>query len=548
MNLYLLLPELILVGTACVLILFGMAQKRQARVLVPVLAVIALAVAFVFSLMDLGGATAIDSIGAVRIFSFGVYIKALVAIVGILLVLLAWPSNATATGNSGVEYGTECGEFFALMLSSLAGVMLTASANDMITLFLAIELASIPAYIMVSISRPVVAAQEAGVKYFFLGAMAAALLLMGFSYLYGTTGSLSLYDIGLRLQATAAGVGGPTALSPWQMLAVVMIIAGLAFKMAAVPLHFYAADVYQGAGTPVTAFLSFVPKITGFVALVKILYCVGGLGWNVPIALHTLLWVMAALTMTIGNLLGLMQYNVKRVMAYSSIAHSGYMLVGVTAQLGHSDTSALSGVLFYLAAYGLMNAGLFGSLMLLPSRERGCNSAESFEDLAGQGRKHVAIGLAMAVCCFSLTGLPLTVGFFGKAMLLLPAYKSGLNWLVILMVVNSAISAGYYLKIIATLFLRPEPTNLGDGTTLPAEVAMPRPFSLIGAITISVVVTLSLGTIFPLTQMLLDKTQASAVLEAPMPIIEPTEPEVDPAPRGAILPAGSAQTPAIAAR
>lgn len=513
MNLYLLLPELILVGTACVLILFGMAQKRLARTLVPVLAVLALVVAFVFSLLDLQGATAYDTLGAVRLFSFGMYIKSLVAVVGILLVLLAWPSNASATGNSGVDYGTECGEFFALMLSSLAGVMLTASANDMITLFLAIELASIPAYIMVSISRPVVAAQEAGVKYFFLGAMAAALLLLGFSYLYGTTGSLSLYDIGVRLKQTVIAPGSPTSLTAWQMLAVVIIIAGLAFKMAAVPLHFYAADVYQGAGTPVTAFLSFVPKITGFVALVKILYCVGGLGWDVPITLHTLMWVMAALTMTIGNLLGLMQYNVKRVMAYSSIAHSGYMLVGITAQLGSSETTALSGVMFYLAAYGLMNAGLFGSLMLLPSRERGCTSAESFEDLAGQGRKHVAIGLAMSVCCFSLTGLPLTVGFFGKAMLLLPAYKAGLNWLVILMVINSAISAGYYLKIIATLFLRSEPTSMGDGTPMPAEVPMPRPVSLISAIAISVLITLTLGTIFPLTQSLLDKTQDSAKLE-----------------------------------
>lgn len=514
MDLLLILPELILVGTACVLILFGMAKKRQARRFVPILALLALVVAFVFATVKSGEHSAGDLLGMTRIFGFGLYIKALTAVVGVLMVLLAWPSNASATGNSGVEYGNECGEFFALMLTSLAGLMLTASANDMITLFLAIELASIPAYIMVSISRPVIAAQEAGVKYFFLGAMAAALLLFGFSYLYGTTGSLSLFDIGTRLNKTIAVTGGTTALTPWQMLAVLVILLGLCFKMAAVPLHFYAADVYQGAATPVTAFLSFVPKATGFVALIKILYCVGGLGWSVPVPLLTVICVLAALTMTIGNLLGLLQYNVKRVMAYSSIAHSGYMLVGVAAQLNHSDTSALSGVLFYLTAYGLMNAGLFGSLMMLPSRERGCTSAETFEDLAGQGRKHVGIGLAMAVCCFSLTGLPLTIGFFGKAMLILPAYKAGLGWLVILMVINSAISAGYYLKIIGTMFLRTEPTSMGDGTPMTPDVTMPHPLSLMGAVAISVGVTLGLGTIFPMTQMLLNAANQSAQVDS----------------------------------
>src|SRR6185503_15249318 len=182
--------------------------------------------------------------------------------------------------NPAMSYGQDAGEFFALMLLSLTGVLLVAGANDIMLLFLGIELASIPTYIMVSISRPLAVAQEAGVKYFFLGAMSAALMLFGFSYLYGTTGSTNLYEIMQKLHPR--GWEERPSLSPWQTLAVLMLIAGFAFKMAAVPLHFYAGDVYQGAGTPVTAFLSFVPKTAGFVALIKILFTVGGMNWVLP--------------------------------------------------------------------------------------------------------------------------------------------------------------------------------------------------------------------------------------------------------------------------
>src|SRR3712207_4931683 len=205
----------------------------------------------------------------------------------------------------------------------------SSDLNDIILLFLGIELASIPTYIMVSISRPLPVAQEAGVKYFFLGAMSAAVMLFGFSYLYGTTGLTSLSDITAHFGR--GGVQGRPALSSWQQLAVTMLVAGFAFKAAAVPLHFYAGDVYQGAATPITAFLSFVPKAGGFVALIKLVFLASGGAWEAPAFLQKLLWVMAVLTMTAGNVLGLLQFNVKRVLAYSSIAHTGYMLVGLTA-------------------------------------------------------------------------------------------------------------------------------------------------------------------------------------------------------------------------
>src|SRR5581483_10810962 len=289
--------ELILIIAAAVLFLLGMSNAPGARKLAPALALIALLVVF---FMELFGGTDNgakgDAFGVVRVTQFATYIKMLAAGVGTLFVLLSWPTDARATGNSALNYNTECAEYFGLMLLAISGIFLVAGADDLILLFLGIELASIPTYIMVSISRPIPAAQEAGVKYFFLGAMSAAVMLFGFSYLYGTTGTTSISEITAIFHGTQSPHLNQVTLTSWQMLAVVMLIAGFAFKLAAVPLHFYAGDVYQGAATPVTAMLSFVPKTSGMVALLKILLCVGGGNWAVPHEIAKLLWILAVLT------------------------------------------------------------------------------------------------------------------------------------------------------------------------------------------------------------------------------------------------------------
>lgn len=525
-----LLPELILITAACVLFLVGMSTKATGRRAAAWVALLSLA--GVFLLLLRGGASdrpSVDDFETFRVWHFAHYIKLLVAGVGVLLTLLAWPTDRDATGNTSLNFGGDAGEFFALMLLSLSGVMLVAGANDMVTLFLGIELASIPTYIMVAVGRPIAAAQEAGLKYFFLGAMSAALMLFGFSYLYGTTGTTNLYDIAGLMSGTLGSPTGTTAPSAWQILALLMILAGFAFKIAAVPLHFYAGDVYQGAATPVTAFLSFVPKVTGIVAIIKILWVYGGgTDWAVPHTVAKLLWIMAVLTMTVGNLLGLLQLNVKRVLAYSSIAHSGYLLVGLTAlayAVGNPGVqqSAMQAVLFYLAAYGIMNVGVFAVLQMLPCRDgRVATSAETFEDLAGQGRRHPALGLAMAVGCFSLIGLPLTVGFFGKLYLIFPAWElakaspawgGAMTWLVIVTMLNAAISAAYYLKIVATMFLRPETPTFGlSAAERRGELSQPgwtsgaaTPIALTLALVLSTAGTLGLGTIIPATQLLSNK-------------------------------------------
>ncbi len=534
-------PELLLILTACALFLLGLSKSAGSRRLAPVIAVAVLGVIFLTLLLRPMQEPDVDQWRTLRVFHFAEYIKMIVAGVSILLVLLAWPTGPNATGNSALEFGGDAGEFFALMLLSIAGVFLVAGANDIILLFLGIELASIPTYIMVSISRPLPVAQEAGVKYFFLGAMAAAIMLFGFSYLYGTTGRTQL-DAIMSLWHPR-GAGTMAELTSWQTLAVLMLLAGFAFKVAAVPLHEYAGDVYQGAATPVTAFLAFIPKTSGMVAIIKLLYMVAGPKWASPEMLMKLMWMLAVLTMTVGNVLGLLQVNIKRVLAYSSVAHTGYMFVGLTSLLaaqGNPEVQkrALLGVLFYIAAYGIMNAGVFGVLMLLPARGATryggagavrelpptAGSAETYEDLAGQGRRHVALGLAMAVCCFSLTGLPLTIGFLGKVLLVEPALTLAnsvdhdishrMGWLVVITMVNAAISAGYYLKIVGTMFLRPEPSTASAGPAtepMPWGMAMPMVLSVL----LSVAGTLVFGFVIPTTNGLTARVAQATQIDQP---------------------------------
>jgi NADH-quinone oxidoreductase subunit N len=293
-----------------------------------------------------------------------------------------------------------------------------------------------------------------------------------------------------------------------------------------VPLHVYAGDVYQGSATPVTAFLSFVPKTSGIVALIKVLYAVGGPHWALPPIAVKLLWVVAVLTMSIGNAIATTHiHQVKRLFAYSSIAHSGYMLVGITALAGAygsgakdpagTQAAALQGVLFYLAAYGVSNAAAFGVLMMLPSREthdaaeRPGVSAETMRDLAGQGRHHPQLGLCMMVCCMSLTGIPLTVGFIGKLMLIKPALGAGFNWLAAITVVNAAVSAAYYLRIVSTMFLSDPHLAHGQHEPPPPRWSLP-----IGtSVALSVVGAVLLGTALPLTQVVSEGARRAAQLD-----------------------------------
>jgi len=356
------------------------------------------------------------------------------------------------------------------MLFSLTGVMLCAGASDLVWLFLALELTSLPTYIMVATSREKAFAQEAAVKYFFLGALSAAVFLYGFALIYGATGLTEFDQISAYVHTNGV--------SPLMLTGVVLAVVGVCFKIAAVPMHFYTADVYEGAATPVSAFLAFVPKAAGFAALIALL---GLVGWDhgsgkyhaeLPDVLIYLIAGIAAVTMTVGNVLGLVQTRLKRVLAYSSIAHSGYMLVGLlagpalamklqgaSASANFSLSNGVAAVLFYLVAYGLSTVGTFAVLGCL-TRPDG-EEVQTYDDLSGLRYRHPWQAGVLLVSVISLVGLPPLVGFLGKLFLIGSVYAAGsgsspnaglYQGLVVLMVINSAISAGYYLRIAAVAF------------------------------------------------------------------------------------------------
>ena len=352
-------PEIVLLVGATLCLFIGLAPSAGTRKLAPWIAGRALVLSVVIPRTFSGIELAATPLAG--------YVKAAVATVGLLLLLVAarTPDDLRQTQDAEraarFEPGdTLRGEFFAFFLLSLTGVMLCAGASDLVWLFLALELTSLPTYVMVATSRDRAEAQESAVKYFFLGAMAAAVFLYGFALMYGATGSTNFVDI----QAGVAADGGPSSLL---VVGLVLALIGICFKIAAVPMHFYAADVYQGAATPVTAFLAFVPKTAGFVSLVLLLDLVVAPTGELPAVLAGLLAVIAVLTMTVGNVLGLLQTSVKRVLAYSSIAHTGYMLVGLLAITGSLDGESLLGngiaaVMFYLVAYGLSTLAAFAVL------------------------------------------------------------------------------------------------------------------------------------------------------------------------------------------
>jgi NADH-quinone oxidoreductase subunit N len=541
-------PELLLIATACLLLVMGSLGGAGARRLAPVLAVIALLLATAGPLLQWGqpldDRSLTNSVGGGAMAQF---FKILAGAAGLLFVLLAWPTSDSRTdqtpplgSNGALAVGGESAEYFSLLLLSIAGLMLTAGANNLILLFLAIELASIPTYIMVSISRPLPAAQEAGLKYFFLGALSAALMLLGFSYLYGATGAIHLQGNGSVHPGIVEHFNylltRGSALTSLEILAIVLVLAGFAFKMAAVPLHAYVADVYQGAATPLTAMLSVVPKAAGLAALLKVLIAVGGTDFKLPVQIITLLAIIAALTMTVGNVLALLQFNVKRVMAYSSVAHSGYLLAGVTAMLATTgrpglQIAALGATLFYIAAYAIMNTGVFAVLQQLPARKRfgetasdtellarGQASAEVYEDLAGQGRAYPVLGLVMTICALSLVGIPATAGFMGKLLLGQALLSNpGLLWLLIALMLNAAISAAYYLRLPAAMFFRPPSPNQSVALKLTSPPAMA--VALLCAFG-----TLALGVALPLANHLSTSSRAAADNAITgQPVLSPTE-------------------------
>lgn len=400
---------------------------------------------------------------------FSLFFDALLCLGGGLAALLA--------GGYLSEHRIERGEFYALLLFATLGAMILAEAGDALTLFLGLETMSIGAYALTAFRRASPRSAEGALKYFLLGSFAAAVLIYGFALIYGACGHTDLAGIG-----AAAQNAGPR--SPLLIVGAVLVLAGMVFKVSAVPFHAWTPDAYEGAPTPATTFMAVAVKAAAFAMLLRVLVTSFGdaswtswaSGWPPVVA------TLAVLTMTVANLIAGRQESVKRMLAYSSIAHAGYALLGVTAILRDANEGA-SSVLFYLLAYTVSTAGAFGALILCGSHGR---EAVSYDDLSGLGKRHPATALAFSLFLVSLAGIPPTAGFFGKWFVFKATIDAGLYWVAVIAFINSVIGAYYYLRVLVYMYMREPAAG--------APVAVPMRSGYVNAaLLVSAVLVLILG-------------------------------------------------------
>jgi NADH-quinone oxidoreductase subunit N len=379
--------------------------------------------------------------GMIVLDNYAIVLNITFAVIGIIAIMLA------------VEYlprhGIERSEFYPLMLLAITGMMLLGQGSDLIVLFLGLEMLSIVLYILAGFAYPKLSSEESAMKYLLIGAFAAGFLVFGIALLYGATGSSSLAEIAATLQRQTLVAESYTFL----LAGAALVTIGFGYKISIVPFHMWTPDVYEGAPTPVTAFMSVGAKIAGFAALTRFLI--------EALPSQAAIWVpilsaLAVLTMLVGNISAVVQTNVKRMLAFSSIGHAGYMLLGTIAAgstaFGQTVTSGrgIESLLFYMIAYALTNLGAFAVLIALEQRGE---EAWDVADLAGLWHRNPWLAAAMAICMLSLAGVPLTAGFFGKLYLFSAAWEAGQSILAIVGVISSVIAAFFYLRIIAQMFM-----------------------------------------------------------------------------------------------
>ncbi len=458
------LPEIILaVAATMIMVLSPLVRDREQNALGYVsfygfLAALAAAVAAHF---DPGPAFN----RMVMVDGFATFFRVLVIAAGMLVTLASYQYLR--------REDADCGEYYALLMFSVCGQCLMVSANDLIMIFIGLEISSISSYVLAGFLRKRREAVESSLKYFLLGSFATAFLLYGMAWIYGITGSTDLTSIRAALAGQQAGWSGVLLAA-----AAALMFVGLAFKVAAWPFQAWAPDVYQGAPAPVAAFLSAGPKAAAFAVFVRVFVMALG-----PISgrWEPLLWISALATMLIGNFAALAQTNIKRLLAYSSIAHAGYVLVAVTA---HSEIGTTA-VMFYMVAYALMNIGAFA---IVAHISRKGERYLELEDFAGLGERQPVTAALLSIFLLSLIGVPLTAGFFGKFYIFRAALQADLVWLTVFGLLASAVAAYYYLRIIVIMYMH-EPAQ----ATADLE---PLGGALSAAVWISALGTLVLG-VFP---------------------------------------------------
>lgn len=446
-NLWVLAPEIVLVLTALLGLLIIAFAKGEPRRLVGDLSLAGVVGAGVATYLAWGGTGTFQGMAAADGFAlFWSFVFLAGAALTVLLVI-----------DFGARHPERQASVFPLLLLATAGMILMGRALNLVVLFVALEIVSISFYVLVSHLRDEPRSSEAGIKYLLLGGFASAFLLYGIALTYGATGSFVFQDIG-------AAVMRPAGLAANPLLAggLMLILVGFAFKVALVPFQMWTPDVYEGAPTPITAFMSVAVKAAGFAALLRVLL-IAFPAWQGQWGL--LVAILAALTMTWGNLAAIRQGSVKRMLAYSSIAHAGYIAVGLAA----AGDAGVRSVAFYLASYTLMNIGAFAVVAAL-GREG--SPSEALADYAGLAQRRPWVAAAMTVFLLSLAGIPLTSGFLGKVYLFSAAVQEGLVWLAAIGVINAVISAYFYLRVVAQMYLAGEPADLQSRTTAPLAVSI----------------------------------------------------------------------------
>jgi len=448
-NLSPLMPEIIVSSTAMLLLVLDLVFKNKGVLaLVGVIAAAATLYVLPASYGETFGGMFISD-------SYSMYFKFIFLINFILTILI----SLKYIQRQKAEYG----EYYGLLLFATAGMMIMASAKDFIVLYLGLELMALSTYILAGIKRHDIRSNEAALKYFLLGAFSSVVLLYGISLIYGLTTTTDLYKIATQLKQTE--------ISKTLLLSMLLIAVAFCFKIAAVPFHMWAPDVYEGAPTSITAFMSVGPKAAGFAVIGRVFYVTFQ---SIQPDWTAVFIGIAILTMAAGNILALVQTNIKRMLAYSSIAHAGYMLLGIIA----GTLEGRQAMMTYMLIYAFMNTGAFAVVILL-------DKGEEIKDYDGLAKSRPLVAALMLVFMFSLTGIPPTAGFIGKFNIFMAAVKAGYTWLVVIAVIFSAISAVYYLRVVMNMYMK-------DAT---GEAAIHPSPSLGLALLISVVMVFVIGII-----------------------------------------------------
>lgn len=464
-------PELIVCLTGLVVLTVGFISKRELGRVLAYLSLTGIAVAFV-TVLACWGRTESGFSQMVILDSFALFVHAVLLLAAGVTILI----SLDYIGQEGLEHY----EYYALMLFAIFGMMLMAAAQDLIMIFLGLETMSISIYVLAGWRKDHPKGHEAALKYLLLGVFSSAFLLYGIALIYGSTGSTQLRGI-----AEFLSFGGTPASGRMLLTGMALLIVGFGFKVASVPFHMWTPDVYEGAPTPITAYMAAGVKAAGFAAFLRVFfYSLESLqaDWSM------ILWVIAVATMTLGNVVALAQENIKRMLAYSSIAHAGYILVGMVA----GGDIASASILYYLLSYTLMNLGAFAVVTLF-----GRKGEENVlvEDYRGIGYRYPVLGAAMALFMFSMAGIPPTAGFMAKFYVFSAAVAKGYIWLVVIAVLNSLVSVYYYFRVTMKIYMQAPERDL-------EAVALRPPMAL--ALSVTAVGTMWVG-VFPNTYLNLAK-------------------------------------------